>query len=272
MKTLQGKVAVVTGGASGIGQALVTELAKRGAHIAFNDLGDMSETISRIKDLPIKYYSEKTDMGDKAQIKKFSENVLKEFGHIDILINNAGIALGDTTFDEVTIEEFEKITNINYWGVIYTTKLFYSMLLSRPEAAIANLSSSQGILPLPYLVPYCTTKFAVRGFTDTLRTELGVRGMKNLTIHTVHPGAVATNIARNADRQGSNSDFFHEMLQKRGASPEEAAKRILDGILKNKPRIFISDGQAHDLLARLMPEDSGSVVSGIMKLAGVRAR
>ncbi|MFO1478662.1 MAG: SDR family oxidoreductase [Turneriella sp.] len=272
MKSFKGKVAVVTGGAAGIGKSLVLELARRGAHVAFNDIADMSSTVSAISDAGVRFYNEKTDMSDKAQIKAFSENVLREFGHIDVLINNAGIALGDTTFDEVTVEELEKITNINYWGVIYTTKLFYKTLLSSPEAAVANLSSSQGILPLPFLIPYCTTKFAVRGFSDTLRTEHKVRGIDNVTVHTVHPGAVATNITVNADRHNSNTEFFHQMLQKQGTTPDEAANIILDGIAKNNPRIFINNGGVQDVLQRITPEHSADLVSLGMRLAGVKPR
>ncbi|MBZ5869583.1 SDR family NAD(P)-dependent oxidoreductase, partial [Escherichia coli] len=117
--------------------------------------------------------------------------------------------------------------------------------------AIVNISSSQGILGAPYLVPYCTTKFAVRGFTDSLRAEHRIRGIRNVTVHTVHPGAVATDITLHADYQDGSSQRFHEMLQQ-GTQPARAARIILDGVLRNRARIFISDGRAQDLLARLL--------------------
>ncbi|MES3040991.1 MAG: SDR family oxidoreductase [Pseudomonadota bacterium] len=272
MKSFKDKVAIVTGGGgNGIGNALVNELAKAGAHVAFCDIANLDKTEQEIAQYGVRSYSEQVDIGNKQAINRFVDNVLAEFGHIDILINNAGIALGDLTFAEASEADFEKITNINYWGVIHTTQRCYPHLLKRPEAAIVNLSSSQGILALPYLVPYCTTKFAVRGFTDSLRAEHKIRGIRNVSVHTVHPGAVATNITLNADYHGATTQRFHEDLQK-GVSPQQAAQTILKGIRQNTGRIMISDGGAHDILARLMPTAYVGVVRLIMKLRKVDAR
>lgn len=179
--------------------------------------------------------------------------------------NNAGIALGDLTFGEASEADFEKITNVNYWGVIHTTQRCYPHLIKRPEAAIVNISSSQGILALPYLVPYCTTKFAVRGFTDSLRAEHRIRGIQNVTVHTVHPGRVATDITLNADHHNASTTRFHEDLQ-RGVQPRDAARTILQGVQRNRARIMISDGGAQDVLARLMPTAYVHVIRLIMRL------
>lgn len=273
MKTFKDKVAIVTGGAKGIGQSLVAALAERGAHIAYCDIADMSTTAERVKAMAtgVRTFTARVNMAEKKEIKAFTDSVLEEFGHVDILINNAGIALGDRTFEEVTTEDFERITDINYWGVIYTTQLLYPHLLKRPEAAIANLSSSQGILPLPYLIPYSTTKFAVRGFTDALRSEHKTRGIKNLTVHTVHPGAVATDITLRADYHGANTEVFHKIVNS-GVSPDKAAGIILKGIQKNTGRIFISDGRAQDLLVRLLPEGSAAAVRWLLKSKGAVVR
>lgn len=272
MKSFKNKVAIVTGGGGdGIGNALVNELASRGARVAFCDIARLEETEAQLQQYGTAWYSEKVDMGDKLAINRFIDNVLAQFGQIDILINNAGIALGDRTMDELSEEDFEKITNINYWGVIHTTQRCYPHLLKRPQAAIANLSSSQGILALPYLIPYCTTKFAVRGFTDSLRAELKVRGIKNLTVHTVHPGAVATNITLNADYQDAASQKFHEMIQG-GVSRFSAAQSILKGLQKNTPRIMISDGDWQDRLARLLPSSYLALVQLAMRVQGVKPR
>ncbi len=266
IKNFNNKVAIVTGGGgSGIGHELVKALAKAGAHIAFCDIANLETTEQAIKDLPIKYLAKHVDMADKTSINQFIDHVINQFGHIDILINNAGIALGDRSFDQVSEQDFEKITAINYWGVIHTTQRCYPHLLKRSEAAIVNLSSSQGILSLPYLVPYCTTKFAVRGFSDTLRTENKLRGINNISVHTVHPGRVATNITLNADYHGPSTETFHKDLQ-RGTSAAKAAEIILNGIRKNKGRIFISDGRAHDILARLLPTSSYKIIKLMMRL------
>ena len=272
MKTFKDKVAIVTGGGGdGIGNALVNELASRGAKVAYCDIAKLDMTAKDIAGYGVDSYSEHVDMADKQAINGFVAHVLERFGHIDILINNAGIALGDLTFGEASEADFEKITNINYWGVIHTTQRCYAHLLTRPESAIVNISSSQGILALPYLVPYCTTKFAVRGFTDSLRAEHHVRGIKNLTVHTVHPGMVATNITLNADHHNSSTQRFHEDLQK-GTKPRDAARIILKGIQNNTPRIMISDGWAHDLLARLSPAANVHVIRAMMKLRKINPR
>lgn len=265
MKSFKGKVAIVTGGGgNGIGNALVNELASRGAKVAFCDIAKLEKTQRDVEAYGVESFSEKVDMAEKPAINSFVEHVVERFGQIDLLINNAGIALGDLTFAEVSEADLEKITNINYWGVIHTTQRCYPYLCAQPEAAIVNISSSQGILALPYLVPYCTTKFAVRGFTDALRAEHKIRGIRNVTVHTVHPGAVATDITLNADYHNSSTQRFHAALQK-GVKPRDAAKIILEGVRANKGRIMISDGAVQDMLARLLPTSYVHVVRQIMK-------
>jgi short-subunit dehydrogenase len=145
---------------------------------------------------------------------------------------------------------------------------FYPTLIERPEAAIASISSTQGILAAPFLVSYCTTKFAVRGFSDSLRVENQIRNIKNLSVHTVHPGAVATNISLNAQYQGDRSRNFHKILQKRGVTPQHAARKILKGIKNKKSRIFISDGVYQDIVARLFPSSLHIIVKFVLKIIG----
>ncbi len=269
MKNFKDKIAVVTGGGGdGIGNALVLELARQGAHVAYCDIRNLEKTAEDLAAFPVQTYAETVDIGDKSQIKRFARNVLDKFGHIDILINNAGIASGDITFDQISEGDFEKITDINYWGVIRTTMAFYPTLIERPEAAIANISSTQGILAAPFLVSYCTTKFAVRGFSDSLRVENQIRNIKNLSVHTVHPGAVATNISLNAQYQGDRSRNFHKILQKRGVTPQHAARKILKGIKNKRSRIFISDGVYQDIVARLFPSSLHIIVKFVLKMIG----
>ncbi|UNX55607.1 SDR family NAD(P)-dependent oxidoreductase [Georgenia sp. TF02-10] len=272
MKSFAGKVAVVTGGGgSGIGHALVVELARAGAHVAFCDIAKLESTEEEIAALGVPYLALKVDMSDRTAIDGFIDAVLDRFGQIDLLFNNAGIALGDRTFDELTAADFDRITDINYWGVVHTTQKAYPSIRQRPEAAIINISSAQGILALPYMIPYCTTKFAVRGFTDSLRAEHRLRGIKNVTVHTVHPGRVATNITVNSDYQTETSMKFHENLQK-GISAADAAKVILKGVQKNKGRIVISDGKVHDLLARILPTANTHIVRLELRRQGVIPR
>ena len=271
---LNDRVVIITGGGGGSGAAMGRRFAGAGARAVV--LADRDETAARAAAATLGLGAAGVGVGldvtDESAVVALVEDVLQRFGTVDVLINNAGIALGDRTFEEVSEPDFERITNINYWGVVHTTQRLYPHMLKRPQAAIANLSSSQGILAAPYLVPYCTTKFAVRGFTDALRAEHAVRGLRNLTFHTVHPGAVATNITRNADYQGPNSDHFHKALQTRGATPEKAADTILRGIANGTGRIFIADGRAQDLLARLVPTQVPRLLELYMKLEGVKPR
>ncbi|QKE84499.1 SDR family NAD(P)-dependent oxidoreductase [Arthrobacter sp. NEB 688] len=272
MKSFDGKVAIVTGGGGdGIGNALVNELAKAGATVAFCDIKDLDKTEAELTALGATFLAETTDMADRSAIDRFVDHVIERYGRIDLVVNNAGIPLGDRTFGEVTPQDMQRITDINYWGVIHTTMRCYPHLLTRPEAAIVNISSSQGIMGLPYLVPYCTTKFAVRGFTDSLRAEHRIRGVKNVSVHTVHPGAVATNITLNADYVNSGSQGFHEQLQK-GTPPQEAARVILTGVLKGRGRIFISDGRAQDVLTRLLPNGYVHAARLMMRLRKIDVR
>ncbi|MFD2180015.1 SDR family NAD(P)-dependent oxidoreductase [Veronia pacifica] len=272
MKSFEGKTAVVTGAAEGIGQSLVVALADLGVNIAFCDINDRTETEHLLAKKNIRVLSKHVDMSDLDQISSFVEDVKQEFGDVHLLFNNAGIALGDRTFSELSLEDFERITNVNYWGVIRTTKLLYPVMVKQDEAAVINLSSSQGLLPFPYLIPYCTTKFAVRGFTDTLRTEHAIRGLKNITFHTVHPGAVATNITLNSDYHGTNTPHFHDMLQRIGATPDKAAKIIIQGVRKKKGRIFISDGRIQDWLIRILPNTFPYILRVAMKVRRTEVR
>lgn len=266
MKSFEGKVAIVTGaGGTGIGNALAQELAARGASVACCDIAGLEQTEEQLAARGADFLTETVDVSDRQAMGRFVASVVARFGHIDLLINNAGIALGDRTFADLTLEDFDRITGVNYWGVVNTTQHCYQHLLARPEAAIVNISSAQGILGLPYLVPYCTTKFAVRGFTDSLRAEHRIRGIRNVTVHTVHPGAVATDITLHADYQDSASQKFHERLQ-RGTSAAQAARIILDGVKRNTGRIFISDGRFHDVLTRLLPTANTHIVRAVMRM------
>ena len=163
--------------------------------------------------------------------------------------------------------DFEKITRINYWGVIHTTQRCYPHLLKRPEAAIVNLSSSQGILALPYLVPYCTTKFAVRGFTEALRQELELQKVK-VSATSVHPGGIKTNIARAArmDKSVTNLGLSTNSTEKFeklfSTTADDAAAVIIKGVEKNQRRVLVgNDAKVLDLMVRLFPSTYQKLVS-----------
>lgn len=270
MKSLKGKVVVITGGGgTGMGNALVNEFAKAGAHVATCDIANLKKTEKEISQYSVEKYFEKVDVGNMAELESFANNVITKFGKVDILINNAGIALGEKNFGEVTFADFEKITNINYWGVVRLTQLFYPYLLKSPEAAIASTSSVYGFVGTPYCVPYCTTKFAVRGFSEALRTEHKIRGIKNVSVHCIHPGAVKTAIQQNTDYKAANADAFQKLLET-GVTSEDAAKTIIKGIMKNKPRILVSEAYQYDWISRLFPNSYYRILSLGMRLKGMK--
>ncbi len=264
MRKFKDKVAVITGAGSGIGQALSIELAKKGAILVLSDKNEdtLSATRQKVQTVGAACHTYTVDVSDEKAIAQFTKTVLKEHGHIDLLFNNAGFALGKISLKDVKMEDFHKIVDVNLWGVINHTKEFIDTLLSRPEAVIVNISSLFGIVGVADQVPYCTTKFAVRGFTEALRMEM--MGT-NVEVYCVHPGGINTNIYRNAvhyERNSTLDEKFQKALER--TSPEEAAKTILKHIERKSERILIGiDAEMGDRLARTMPVGYTKVVKRI---------
>jgi len=259
MKSLADKVAAVTGAASGIGRALAANLADRGCHLAVSDINrqGLEETAALVANRKVKVTTHVVDVADRDQVYAYAGDVVKQHGRANIIINNAGVAVADC-IEEVSYEDFEWIVNINFWGVVYGTKAFLPYLKKEPEGHIVNISSINGIVPNPYNGPYCATKFAVKGFTETLSQEL--RGT-SVGVTVVHPGGIATNIVRNARiRRSLNPDMtqeelavaFDEKVVKNTA--DFAAHAIISGIEKNRQRVLIGgDAKFLDRLTRLFP-------------------
>ena len=196
MKILTDRVAAVTGAASGIGRALATNLAAKGCHLAISDVNEqgLRETANLVAHKNAKVTTHIVDVADRDQVYRYAEDVVNQHGRVNIIINNAGVAVGDS-IECVSYEDFEWVVGINFWGVVYGTKAFLPYLKKEPEGHIVNISSINGIIPNPYNAPYCATKFAVKGFTETLSQEM--RGT-SVGVTCVHPGGIGTNIIRNA--------------------------------------------------------------------------
>lgn len=261
MKKFKDKIAVITGAGSGIGQALAIQLAKKGAILVLSDKNE--ETLMSTKEMVTSYGASckcyTVDVANENEIKQFTIQVINEFKHIDLLFNNAGFALGKISLKALKMEDFHHIVNVNLWGVVIHTKLFLEVLLSRPEAVIVNISSLFGIVGVADQVPYCTTKFAVRGFTEALRMELMET---NVEVYCVHPGGINTNIYRNAVHYEKNvrlDEKFQKALER--TSPEQAAIIILKGVERKNERILIGiDAEIGDRLARTMPVGYTAIV------------
>ncbi|MCP4121620.1 MAG: SDR family NAD(P)-dependent oxidoreductase [Bacteroidetes bacterium] len=253
MRDFKGKVVVITGAGSGIGEALALNFANLGAHLALNDFNKerLDAIESKCKDIGAEVFGLCFDVSNKDDFFGFAENVLKHYQGVDVVINNAGVALGKYSVLEASMEDFEWVFGINFWGVVYGTKAFLPALLKRSEASIVNISSLFGITGVAYQAPYCATKFAVRGFTESLRMEMLDT---NVNVHVVHPGGIKTNIAK--DSRGMDQDpetikqfekgFFH--------TPDKAAKTIINGIRKKHDRILIGpETHISDAIVRLAP-------------------
>lgn len=273
MKSFKGKVAFITGTASGIGEELAIQLAAEGAKIAAIDYNKdgLSSTCETIKAAGGTVKSYLVDVSKKEQVYDTVEAVIKDFGHVDIVINNAGVALGAISMEDVSYEEIDWIFGINLMGVIYGSKAFISHLKTRPEAALVNVSSVFGLAGFLHQGPYCMTKFAVRGMTETLRAEMiGT----NVLVMQVHPGGIKTKIAENARHRTKDEEELKEFKANfetnARTTSKEAAKVIIKGIRNKNPRVRIGmDAKIIDWLARFLPIRSNKIFAKILEKGGL---
>lgn len=271
MNIYNNKVAVVTGAGSGIGRALAIELARRGAKLSLSDINGngLKETAEIIGSESTFYQT--VDVADLEQISKFAKGTMAHFGVIHQLYNNAGIASNFAYIMDTPYSEFEKVLNINLWGVIFGTREFLPHIIASGDGHIINISSLNGIMAQPKLGPYVTSKFAVRGFTETLRTEMLVRRLP-VKVVVVHPGGVKTGIASSAASAANVANkeegerivkMYEEKLFIMTA--EECAKIILDGVNRGKSRIRTGQTAMVDRLVRLFPQRYPSYIVSMMR-------
>lgn len=266
-----GSAAAITGAASGIGRALALELAARGCDLALADL-DSAGLESVAKEIALAHPRRVTirtvDVADPGQIQDFALAAIADFPSLNLLFNNAGVALLGQ-FDEFDQAQMAWLMDINFWGVVRGTRAFLAHLRSRPQAHIINISSIFGIIAPAGQSAYAASKFAVRGFSEALRHELAVN-KSTVRLSVVHPGGVKTNIARKARtgtqlREGVSmnevGDRFERMAR---TTPSAAAQRIIRGIERNEPRILIGgDARILDVLQRLKPATYWALLSRI---------
>ncbi len=254
MKKMYGRVAVVTGSSSGIGRACAVELARRGCHVALVDVNEegMAQTARLLETYRHNVSQHVVDVADKERMAALPQEVLDAHGAVHILINNAGVSHA-STFEDATLEDFEWIVGINFWGVVYGCKFFLPHLKAQDEAHITNISSIFGIIGLPTQSSYAATKFAVRGMTESLRYELAET---NIGLTCVHPGAINTNIVAAARFHLGKEvqERSQRMFAKRGMPPEVAGRLIVQAIEDNNPRLIITRAAyLIDALKRVYP-------------------
>lgn len=261
MKNFKNKVAAITGAGSGIGQQLAVLLAKQGCHLSLSDVNEqgLAATVELVKASNVRVTTQKLDVSDLAAMKAWAAQTVKDHGSVNMIFNNAGVALG-TTVEGASYEELEWIVNINFWGVVYGTKEFLPYIKQSGEGHIINISSLFGLTAQPTQSAYNATKFAVRGFTESLRQELDIENC-GVSALCVHPGGIRTNIANAAKMNDSlkslgmnpqkSAQSFNKFLR---CPPEEAARQIIDAVQKDKRRLLIgNDAKAIDLIQRLLP-------------------
>jgi NAD(P)-dependent dehydrogenase (short-subunit alcohol dehydrogenase family) len=270
MKSLSEKTAAITGAGSGIGRALALRLSEEGCNLALSDINQqgLEATQDLLKSRPIKVHAVKVDVSDKDQVYAWAEQAAREFGQVDMVINNAGVAVYDR-LENISYEDFNWLFNINFWGVVFGTRAFLPHLRKRPEAHIVNISSLNGMVPFPFNGPYNCAKFAVRGFNKTLVQELAG---SNVRITSVHPGGIRTDIARNARfRKQNDQDLEHDdvtgMFARVSRMPaEEAARKIIKGVKKNRERLMIGiDAKVIDLSSRIAPVTTTKITGWVYR-------
>jgi len=276
MRIDRNSVAVVTGAASGIGRALAMRLAQEGAALAIADLNEagLEETAQAASRLGVKVSTHVVDVSDREQVNAFADDVVREHGKATLLINNAGVALHGN-FEEVSLEDFRWLMDINFWGAVYGAKYFLPLLKREPRAHIVNLSSVFGLIAPAGQAAYSASKFAVRGFTESLRHEL--EG-SNVGVSCVHPGGIRTPIAQRARLGGSTSASRREESISRfeklaRTPPETAAAVILRGVERREPRILIGiDAYQIDVLQRLRPASYWKSLARKLKDPGMKSK
>jgi NAD(P)-dependent dehydrogenase (short-subunit alcohol dehydrogenase family) len=256
--TFSGKVAVVTGAGSGIGRQLALELARRGARVAVSDVNDagLAETAELLANADV--HAGHLDVSDRQAVLDYAGEVAAHFGTVHQVYNNAGISGGGRGVADTGWEVFDRVLAVNLFGVINGTKAFLPHLISSGDGHVVNISSLNGFFAQPTLGPYCTSKFGVRGFTETLRAEL-LLAKAPVKVTVVHPGGVKTGIASASagadeltDEDRRRIRIYNEKLLKMPAA--DAARIICDGVAAGRSRVLVGrDAKAVDALVRLAP-------------------
>jgi len=256
---LSGKVVALTGAASGIGRELAFELARQGCRLALSDVDEigLKETASRIPP-DIGICTHRVDVSDRDRVYRWADEVVKFHGHVDIIINNAGVA-SQCPIEDIEYSDFDWVFDIVFYGVLYGTKAFLPYLRLRPEAQIVNISSANAFFPFPSNGPYNCAKHAVKALNQTLMQELDG---STIGVTSVHPGGIKTNIARNsrlikpmAGPQITNEDNAARFDRLAGTTADKAARIIVAGVRKRKQRLLVGkDAYVLDWLVRLFPQ------------------
>ncbi|MEH6635424.1 MAG: SDR family NAD(P)-dependent oxidoreductase [Halioglobus sp.] len=267
MAYTQGKIAVITGAGSGIGRALAQQLNREGCELYLSDINaeGLDATQAALENNDAAASTRVLDVADRAAVHAWAEHIETEKGHVDIVVNNAGVALMAMVQDS-DYEHLEWLMNINFWGVVHGTMAFLPLLRKSSQGHLLNISSIFGIIGVPTQSAYNASKFAVRGYTEALRQEM--EG-SNVHVCCVHPGGIKTNIARNArggDPDVNPDERASEFEKFARTTAESAAAQMIRAIEKRKKRLLIGNDAIYtSLLSRLFPVRYSSFMPGVAK-------
>ncbi len=267
MNKLMNSVAVVTGAGSGIGRQLAIQLAQSGASLALSDINQngLEETAQLLNEFKQRILIHNLDVSKRQAVFEYAELVQAEFNEVNLVINNAGVALSSGTFNETSIEDFEWLMSINFSGVLYGSKAFMPLLERAEWGHIVNISSLFGLIGFSEQSAYNASKFAVRGMTESLRQELE-RDNSHISCTSVHPGGIKTKIAANArvskELDEMNTKLKNNFEQIAMTTAQSAAQQIIEAALKNKRRLILGrDAKLLDFVQRLAPNHYQKVMN-----------
>jgi NAD(P)-dependent dehydrogenase (short-subunit alcohol dehydrogenase family) len=262
MKDFKNKVAAITGAASGMGRMLALDLAQRGCHVALSDVNEkgLAETAEMARKHGVRVTVQRLDVADRDAVFAWADQVVADHGQVNMIFNNAGVALG-AFLETVKREDFEWIMGINFWGVVWGTQAFLPHIKKAGEGHVINTSSLFGILASATQGTYNASKFAVRGFTESLRQELDIQNC-GVSATCVHPGGIRTSIAMTARIDGSISAHTGQDAEASRArfdkilnvtTAESAARQIIRAVERNQRRLLIGyDAKFMDFFVRML--------------------
>jgi NADP-dependent 3-hydroxy acid dehydrogenase YdfG len=237
IKDFRDKVVVITGAGSGIGKATAIAFVAEGADVVITDIHEdrLLEVAGEISAKAGRILTRKVDVADRSQVKDLADFVIREKGRVDILCNNAGVAIG-ATFENTSLEEWEWIFSINFWGVLYGIKAFLPSMIERKYGHIVNTSSLAGLCSMPGMSAYSSTKFAVAGLGEALRAEVR---KYNIGVSTICPGVINTRVVEDGrmhlrEESRANRQTVVDFYKNLGWPPERVAKAVLSAVRHNR--------------------------------------